>query len=140
MNQLVSFYIAFMGVEFRWENSVPIRVGRVGCVRCIGMVRRVVLNCCYGGFGLSEEAISLYHHLTTGISETDDRLYFFDIQRDDPILLQIIDTIGLEVASGPFCKLGIVEIPDDIPTDGWIVMDYDGREWVAEVHRTWAPS
>jgi hypothetical protein len=104
------------------------------------MVRRVVVNCCYGGFGLSEEAIRLYHDLTTGISETDDRLYFYDIQRDDPVLLQIVDTIGLEVASGPFCKLGIVEIPDDIPTDGWIVMDYDGREWVAEVHRTWIPS
>ena len=104
------------------------------------MVRRVVLNCCYGGFGLSEDAIRLYHDLTSGISGSADRLYFFDIQRDDPILLQVIDTIGLEDASGPYSKLGIAEIPDDIPTDGWTVMDYDGREWVAEVHRTWHPA
>ena len=34
-------------------------------------------------------------------------------------------------------KLKIVEIPDDVPEDGWTIQDYDGKEWVAEKHRTW---
>lgn len=31
-------------------------------------------------------------------------------------------------------ELKIVDVPDDVE---WIMMDYDGAEWVAEKHRTW---
>ena len=31
-------------------------------------------------------------------------------------------------------NLKMVEIPDDVE---WEIADYDGKEWVAEKHRTW---
>jgi len=66
-------------------------------------------------------------------------LYFDqDVRRDDPILIQIIEELGLRAAArGGYSKLGIIEIPDDVPADGWTIMEYDGMEWVAEKHRTW---
>lgn len=101
------------------------------------MVRQVVVNCCFGGFELSQCALELYHDLTSGVHANGRLVCVDDIRRDDPFLLQVIERLGLEMASGPYCKLGIAEIPDDVPVDGWIVQDYDGNEWVAEVHRTW---
>lgn len=57
-----------------------------------------------------------------------------DIPRDDPHLLQVIEELG-ESADGRCAKLKIVEIPADVE---WAIEEYDGMEWVAEVHRTWS--
>lgn len=54
--------------------------------------------------------------------------------RTDPNLIQAIEELGNE-ASGSFSVLKIVEIPDDVE---WVIEEYDGMEWVAEVHRTWS--
>lgn len=62
-----------------------------------------------------------------------------DIPRDDPILIRIVEEIGLPQASGEYASLAIVEIPDDVPDDGWEINEYDGVEWVAEKHRKWVP-
>lgn len=56
-----------------------------------------------------------------------------DIKRDDPVLLGIFDEIG-QKAAGDCCKLKVVEVPDGAE---WQIDEYDGLEWVAEVHRTW---
>lgn len=58
-----------------------------------------------------------------------------DISRDDPILIEIIKELG-EDANGICAELSIVEIPDDVME--WTIEEYDGREWVAETHRTWS--
>lgn len=58
-----------------------------------------------------------------------------DIDRTDPILIDVIEELGSEKASGCCAELKIIEIPDDV--DGEIE-EYDGREWVAEKHRTWS--
>ena len=94
-------------------------------------VRYVVINTCYGGFGLSEQAITEYMKLS-GITERDfhDR----DIPRDDPYLIKIIKELGT-AANGVHANLKIVEIPGDV---SWHIAEYDGNEWVAEDHRSWS--
>lgn len=54
--------------------------------------------------------------------------------RTDPLLLQVVDELGSEKASGFCAKLEIVEVPDGVE---WEIEEYDGLEWVAEKHRTW---
>jgi hypothetical protein len=95
------------------------------------MPRRIVINKCYGGFSLSEPVKLLYKE------RTGKSLREYEAVRDDPELISAIEQIGLDNASGTFGKLAIIEIPDDVPEDGWDIQDYDGVEWVAEKHRTW---
>lgn len=87
---------------------------------------KVVINTCYGGFGLSDKAKKLYKELfNQEVAESN---------RGDPRLVQVVEQLGAE-AIGHYADLKIVEIPDDVD---WVIEDYDGREWVAEVHRTWS--
>jgi hypothetical protein len=117
---------------------------------------QVVINRCYGGFGLSDEAIMRYAELkginlvmdTTdrtwggatfyvdGIKDDEHYFSYYDLSNDrsDPILVQIVEEMG-EKVNGFASDLRIVFIPDDIE---WIVEEYDGMEWVAEKHRTWS--
>jgi hypothetical protein len=94
-------------------------------------VRCVVINDCYGGFGLSVRAAEEYKRLA-GITDPD--WYDRDIPRDDPYLVKIVKQLGMG-ANGSHANLKIVEIPGDIE---WLVQEYDGAEWVAEKHRTWS--
>ena len=91
-------------------------------------IRRIVINKCHGGFGLSPRAKKRYEELS-GEKVDYDR----DIQRDDPYLLQIVHELGLR-ADGNYAELKIVEIPEDVE---WEIQEYDGLEWVAEKHRIW---
>lgn len=93
-------------------------------------VRYVVINDCYGGFGLSTRAKEEYRRLA-GITDPswNDR----EIARDDPYLVKIVKELGMG-ANGTHANLKIVEIPGDIK---WLVQEYDGAEWIAEEHRTW---
>ena len=94
-------------------------------------VRYVVINDCYGGFGLSGRAITEYKKLA-GITDPD--FYDRDIPRDDPYLVKIVRELGMS-ANGAHANLKIVEVPGDVD---WMISEYDGAEWVAEVHRTWS--
>jgi hypothetical protein len=99
---------------------------------------KVVINTCYGGFGLSEDAVNLYEKLggAAPISRTEihGKTYFgyYEIQRNDPVLVQVVEKLGTK-ANDIYAELTIVEIPDDV---NWYVAEYDGNEWVAE-GRTW---
>jgi len=115
-------------------------------------VQRIAINTCYGGFGLSTEAILLYLELA-GIAyirspqqdrDTQNRLgdrilidnidfNSHDIDRDDPALINVIRQLGSK-ANGEHAKLKVVEVPPDVD---WFIDEYDGKEWVAEKHRTW---
>ena len=57
-----------------------------------------------------------------------------DIKRNDPVLIQVIEDLG-KYSWGPYAELKIVEIPDDVDFE---IGEYDGREWIAETHRTWS--
>jgi hypothetical protein len=48
-------------------------------------------------------------------------------------LIAVVELMGSK-ACGGHAELKIVEIPDDV---NWYIEEYDGREWVAERHRTW---
>lgn len=93
-------------------------------------VRKVVINTCFGGFGLSKEARALYAQ-RKGLEPEDVSLW--DIPRDDYDLVTIVEQLGKK-ANGEYAILKVVEIPADVE---WEIAEYDGAEHVAEVHRTW---
>ena len=102
---------------------------------------KIVINDCYGGFGLSHEAMMKYSEYrglgleaADGIYRDSEGEYFVDhdILRDDPVLVRIVEEMA--DASGPYSNLRIVEIPDGVE---WQIEEYDGQEWIAEKHRIW---
>lgn len=88
---------------------------------------KVVINKCFGGFGLSGEAMKQYEFLS------GKEFLRWKVDRDDPVLVKIVSSMGNKANSRYAC-LKIVEIPDDVE---WVVQEYDGKEWVAEAHKTW---
>lgn len=81
---------------------------------------KLVLNKCFGGFGISDSAAEIL-----GVDEYD----FID--RDDENLIALINEKGSDFVSGSFAKLKIVEIPDSY-TD-YTIDEYDGMERVIYV-------
>jgi hypothetical protein len=143
-------------------------------------MQKIVINRCYGGFGLSYEAVMRYAELK-GIKlyasvpvyprpytfqsydkvtykEYDglgnEMLVFYStkpltkdgkhakssffndsgLDRNDPILIQVVKELGKEKASGRCGELEVVEIPDGVE---WIIEEYDGMESIHESHRSW---
>lgn len=80
---------------------------------------KIVINKCFGGFGLSEKAKEIL-----GIDNSFDE---YQIDRNDPKLIEVVETLGDE-ANGHYARLRIVNIPDDA-TD-WELDEYDGAEKV----------
>lgn len=115
------------------------------------IMTKVVINACYGGFSLSEEAIDLFLN-KKGLPFTKEKGEYFslcghtynvngeeywsdrDIERNDPVLIEVVQELG-EKANGRCAELSIVEVPDDAK---WHIAEYDGYEHVAENHRTWS--
>lgn len=114
---------------------------------------KVVINRDFGGFGLSDEAIEYYGKLK-GLSlievkvskseligslwytdeiKDENSFFVFQIPRNDLSLVKVVEEMGKK-ANGRCADLLVVEIPDDVD---WQIMEYDGREWIAERHRTW---
>jgi len=90
-------------------------------------IMKIVINKCYGGFGLSQEGVEFI-----GL-EWDGYGHYSDLPRNDPRLVACVEQLG-EKANGKYASLKVVEIPDDIK---YTIADYDGIEHVAEVHGTW---
>jgi hypothetical protein len=62
------------------------------------------------------------------------QIYERDMDRSDPILVQVVEELG-DRCRTQVSAPKVVEIPDDVQ---WTIEEYDGLEWVAEVHRTWS--
>ena len=120
----------------------------------VGVIMKVVINTCYGGFGLSHEAVLLYakykniklfdevtigsrsiYYIKDKNNRKNDNDGFFncDPERDDPVLIRVVEELG-DKANGMCASLAIIEIPDGI---SWEVEEYDGQEHISESHRTW---
>ena len=98
---------------------------------------KIIINTQFGGFSLSEKAVKHLNiqspypcNLDFGIDSANDYEY-----RAHPRLLILAKQIGLKNLAGDYATLKIVDIPDDVK---WTIDQYDGREWVAEVHRRWS--
>lgn len=91
-------------------------------------MKKIVINECYGGFGLSKKALDKLAFI-----KNKSNIWEHDIDRDDPDLVEVVDMLGHESWS-QCSKLKIVEIPESVE---WQIEDYDGLEWIAEKHRTW---
>ena len=118
---------------------------------------KIVINRCFGGAGLSKEAVemllarkgieydvvagksfgqlreSFYHKGHAG----DDEFYISEYSllddRSDPLLVEVVEELG-ERANGAAADLAVIQIPDDVV---WEIDEYDGRETVHERHRSW---
>lgn len=87
---------------------------------------KIIINSCYGGFGISTWALD-----KAGIPYDDHGIYDIDdIDRTNPKLVAIVEE-DPKRASGDYAELKVVEIPDDA-TD-WIIDEYDGYESVLYV-------
>ena len=120
---------------------------------------KVVINRCFGGFGLSNEAFELllqrkgveFERAPTRLGLRNDKwdyyakghvgeeehflwYYPFTEDRSDPDLIAVVELLGCKDAGGWASELMIVDIPDDVK---WHVTEYDGWEHIAEDHRTW---
>lgn len=65
-----------------------------------------------------------------------EEIYFSHryIERNDTCLIKVVEKLKKK-ANGNSAELKVVEIPDGIE---WEIEQYDGREWIAEKHRTWS--
>lgn len=162
--------------------------------------RKIVINTCHGGFGLSHKAVTRFAELkgidlqwtfssiqarhglklpkqlvrngktintesineadwltseefeilTKNIDDPEKGVQFVDyyignpsnkkdfypkeIERTDSELIQVVEELGNE-SNGRYSELTVLVIPADVD---YIIEVYDGREWVAETHRTWS--
>ena len=87
---------------------------------------KIVYNACYGGFGLSPKAIRRYYELG-GKTES-----VYDIERTDPILVQIVEELG-EKANSLYANLRIIDLE---PGTRYRITDYDGFESIETKHDT----
>jgi len=110
----------------------------------LGETMKIVINNDWGGFGISKACAERMAEL--GNKEAKEKLEnikkhgefypgLYETARNDPILVQAVEELGTEKASGKYASLKIVEIPDDIEYE---IDDYDGRESIHETHRSWS--
>lgn len=101
--------------------------------------RKVLVNKCYGGFGISKEAKVLF---CKKVDITYDEYLLYTLRdvlhstvlvRCLDVLIEVIEELG-NLANGFGAKIEIIEIPIDVEFQ---IEEYDGMEWIAEKHRTW---
>lgn len=85
------------------------------------MAWKVVINTCYGGYGLSAEAVDLLRELKGEPLECYRD--WQGITRHDKDLVKVVETLG-DKASNTYAKLKVVEI--DFPA--YMIDEYDGIE------------
>ena len=106
---------------------------------------KVVLNSCYGGFGLSKEAIQMLidkHGLDIdseyGYVDNEDFGIVdesHDAYRMDKRLISVVEELGVDSSSGDHAALRIVKVPDEVvDVHGGHIDDYDGCESVHQSH------
>ena len=87
------------------------------------MTTKVVYNACYGGFGLSSEAVARLKELGSTINDT----YLpWEFPRHDLLLVQVVEELG-DKANGWASKLRIANV-----SGPYRIEEYDGLETVYE--------
>lgn len=98
-------------------------------------MHKVVINNCYGGFGLSKEAMlrllelgfidEYYSKKEVENYEHPHTSFYPSIERHNPLLIQVVEELGKK-ANGACAELKIVEIDSNM----YIINEYDGWESV----------
>ena len=97
---------------------------------------KIVINNCYGGFGVSTEGMKFINDLKEKRGKPKLKVdEYEEPMRDDVELIEAIEILGSDKVSGQFGSLKIVEIPDGLE---WEIDEYDGMESVDEAHRSWS--
>lgn len=120
---------------------------------------KVVINRCFGGFGLSDAAVEecLRRGMTVTTYNPDGRpldrkadfqdegpkcrtgrryyapRHYEPAFRSHPVVVAVVEEMGKK-ADGPYAKLQVVEVPDGVD---WEIDEYDGHEEIHEKHRSW---
>ena len=87
------------------------------------MMTKIVYNSCYGGFGMSAQAIDRYWEIK-GESRPEHWWENTDVHRADPILVQVVEELG-QGANGDHAYLDIRELPAGTL---YRIEEYDGME------------
>ena len=92
---------------------------------------KVVINNCYGGFGLSRKAVEMLQDLK---HENGDKNFIYsqfsdELPRHDHDLVKVVETLGKE-ASSSFANLEVEEIYSRL----YKIDEYDGLERVDEIN------
>ena len=101
---------------------------------------KVVYNACYGGFGLSKEAVQ--YMADKGSESAAEALQkegrwgiYYHPERDDALLVEAVETLGSDIASGRHASLQIAHVPDGAE---WEIDEYDGFESVVPPRQSWS--
>ena len=93
------------------------------------MAYKMVLNKCYRGFELSQEALQELERM--GYENEPWELFAY---RGHPALVEVVERLGTERAGAQGTKLTLVALPDGIDVR---LLDYDGFEAVVENGHFW---
>jgi len=80
---------------------------------------KIVINTCYGGFGLSNKAVDWMKERGVDVESLCG-----DVERHNPVLVACVEALGKE-ANDNFSDLAVIEIEGT----RYRVDDYDGYEW-----------
>jgi hypothetical protein len=117
---------------------------------------KVAINTCFGGFGITDAAFEkllerkgiafvevksesgflgsqYYEEGHAGSNEHYISMHDLTADRADLDLIAVIEEMG-SASWGAYSEIKIVNIPNGID---WYIDEYDGREHVAERHKTW---
>lgn len=87
---------------------------------------KIVVNRCYGGFGLSQEALDF-------LDTNSGHQYGWPHMRHSIELVECVEELGNK-AGGEYSELKVIDIPDGIE---WEIWDHGGMESIHEKHRKW---
>ncbi len=85
------------------------------------MAEYAVINVCYGGYGLSQEAKKLL----------GDNFNEWKTPRNDKSLVEVVRRLGKK-AEGKHAKLVVVKLK---PATRYVIYEFDGMESIAEDHK-----
>jgi hypothetical protein len=90
----------------------------------------ILYNDCYGGYGVSKQALQMYNDRKLAIDPSWNIIEFDHyLSRSDPLLIQIYKEIGKEAFSERYASVEIQEIPKKYEKC-FLIDEYDGKESV----------
>jgi len=95
-------------------------------------MHKVVINNDYGGYSLDQEIIEEYVKRTGKPLDYENLSWDFnDIERTDPILVEIVENLDPEKKRNQISSLVVDDIPDDFyQANAWSIEEYDGLEHI----------